>query len=566
MATPAFDPAAFDPFAFEAGALGVNWRPVVTLGGVDVSASVSGEIRVEAAEASARVAEFTLLLAPGASLNLPAYVGVAVTIDYATRGSAGEALSPVRLFTGVVDLPEFDRASRSVRFVCTDDLPGACATTTFAALDTLTGGVWSPVLFDETLDGWQYARDLMSTVPSALDLSPAGALRVTPWAPAGVADMVFSESEVLDGSLRVQLANRSAVRNQIDVEFSFRFPRLRARDLLTAFNAYDEAVDNVEFPVIDGLAGFLSLLPWFATRAAVEEAAASVGGRVEAMVFDPPPASGVYFFASGDPFIFAINEDVRADLCLGWTGTIRRHFGQVVDEVYAIRVHNAASVAALGVIPEERSAALEVEFDIDAWEAAANAPAGTTVVDPVLSGAGPEIALDYFPSTDSNRAAADAAIVALVREASTRIHATHRESSVAFASVLDPTLDTTKTIEVNAQGVHARGKCRAVAFVMNLDTGEALSETEVAVCSLQGVGYSHPADPATPPAASTPPAPGVGAIFDATSSFEWRVAALSHPVTITSPAVEAEARDNLEVPVSQTYAAGFPEDVFEVIA
>lgn len=539
------------------------WRPVVTLDGVDVSGSVFGTIQVEAAEDSARVAEFSLLLAVGAAVNLPSFVGKAVVIDYADVGEDGAPVNPVRIFSGVVDLPEFDRATRSIRFVCTDDLPGIAAGTDFAALETLTGGVWSPVVFDESADGWDRARDLIRTVSSSLDLSVYGTLRVTPWASKATADSSFGESDVLDQSLRVQLANRSTLRNRIDVDFAYRFPRLRARRIATSFDPFQDAVDNLETSLADGFAGYLLLVPWFAARETVRSAAEDTGCLVESLTFTAVPPSGVYYTAAASPVAFNIADEVRNSLCYGWTGDLIRSFGQVVEELRHIRVENAASVAAVGAIVEERSAALEVDFDIGGWEAAANSGTPTA---PVLSGPADEVALDYFPSTETDRTAADLAITALVREAAVRIHGTHRENAVLFDVPLDPTLDTTQTVEVNAQGVLAKGKCRSVVFTLDLDTGEAVSSVEIAICSLQGVGYSHPNDPTTPPAATTPPAPGGGAIFTAVSSYEWRNAAADHAVEITVPAVEAIARDNLVDEVSQTYAAGIPEDVFTVTA
>ena len=98
-----------------------RWRAVVTLGGVDVSERLTGDIEVEATEGEARIARFSLVPAPG-PIVLPQWSGQQVTIDSAELADDGSALNPRRLFTGVVDVPDYDITTHVVTFECTDQL------------------------------------------------------------------------------------------------------------------------------------------------------------------------------------------------------------------------------------------------------------------------------------------------------------------------------------------------------------------------------------------------------------------------------------------------------------
>lgn len=563
---PAFDFAAFDFGAFDASLPGpsAHWRPILRFGGVDLSAALVGEIRIEAGEDAARIAEFSLALTAGASVTLPAYVGQPVEIEFA---DAAPTAPGGRLFTGVVDLPSYDPDARAIRFRCTDDLPGQMAALSAAAIATLTGGYWSPVLFDQTPDGWQTARDYMSTVPAALDLTPTGFPRVTPWAAKATADLDFDADTVIDGSLTPELANRSALRNQVTVTFSYRFPVLKHRLVRTAFDVIADYVATPAGAADPTFAGFLLTGAWFPSREAVRTAATGTGWTIRAETFTAVPPSGAYYTSGSDPVMWAISDADAALLCFGWSLDLSRHYGQWTDEVYTVTVSNTESVSRMGALPEARAYTLAVDFDVNAWEAAANAPATDTGATPdipgpslPLSSPGEALAI-WAPDAATDRAAATATLEAIVAQAKVTIIGSHRQSSVHFATPLDPRADLDKTVRVVSGGVTAQGKVRAVTHRMDVGSGEAISEIEVAVASVAGLGIPHPDDPVAAPPPSTPATPP-GADLTCTSAFEWDYSAAEHAVTVTAPAIESLSRDHATVPIAQAYAAGFTEDEF----
>jgi len=205
------------------------WTPVVLLGGVDVSARLTGAIRVEAEEGTARIAEFSTRPFSGI-INLLDWVGQTVTIDYATTDSDGVILVQVRLFTGKVDVPNYDPNTRITRFECTDDLQNEIEGLTRTEIDDLTPGtLWHEALFEEDTDNFSYLQDRLSTIDRFVDKNANGLFNYTEWAAAVTPDFSFDVSNIVDQSLAIELASAGDVTNDICIEFSYRFERLRER-------------------------------------------------------------------------------------------------------------------------------------------------------------------------------------------------------------------------------------------------------------------------------------------------------------------------------------------------
>ncbi len=132
----------------QAGGDAYVWSARVTLGGVDVSARLTGEIQVDAEENAARVAHFSL--APGGvSISLASLARQPVIIEQVRFDAGGARVGLYRLFTGVVDSPEYDADTRVLTLTCSDARQAKLAAMTREQLDALTpGAVWSPFVFD----------------------------------------------------------------------------------------------------------------------------------------------------------------------------------------------------------------------------------------------------------------------------------------------------------------------------------------------------------------------------------------------------------------------------------
>lgn len=533
------------------GAAAAVWTAVVVLDGVDIGGQVVGAITVEAEEGAARIADVTLRPPAGTALDLPAWTGKSLTIDLADA-STGVARYPMRLFTGVVDTPELDLAARVVRLRATDDLQGVIDGLTRAELAALIGGRWSPAIFDGSAVGWRYAQDRLSTVRASLDAFPDGGLRLTDWQPYTTPDLVFDQTRLLDESVSIALADRQGLVNTVVIEFGYRFPRLKAE----GFGINYQYVDMTGFAqyVLDG--------KWFLQRSAVESAISSAGLSILSIAYTAMPSTPI---AVG-PGYWTPNPTVDATLCRGFTATVAYDYAQDIEEAHQITVVCAGSVAAVGAQRQTLSGALEGVYQRPPdWETKARLYRASieTVppqdLAPVV--AGKTTGHDPTLTTESNRAACNAAIETLIDIAKTTIWASHRRNGVSGSVCLNPALDVDKIVEISAAGVHAIGKVRRVRHRMDPETGEAVSEFELALCAVSGVGVTHPE---TTTEAAPAPGPGQTDLTTAPVITFNNGAAQDHAFTIEFPAVQGAERDKAAPVITSSFDAPLVEDVFTV--
>ena len=166
-ATAGLSISVVSPLVFSSSSGSISWAPLVVVGAVDVSARLSGSLKISAAEDSARVATLTLI--PASAADLDGYEGQAVTIDV-TLFRTGQAAT-WRLFTGCVERSEFSLSERLVTLSCRDgwqERPAACASA--AQVEALLGGLattsgrllpWS----DAEPDPVAYFNGLLETIP-----------------------------------------------------------------------------------------------------------------------------------------------------------------------------------------------------------------------------------------------------------------------------------------------------------------------------------------------------------------------------------------------------------------
>lgn len=527
-----------------------QWAPVVMISGVDVAAQVIGEIRIDAEEGAARIAELTLRPPGGTVLSLPLWTGLPITIDVADI-STGTARYAMRLFTGVIDTPSLNQPSRTIGLRCTDDLQGRCDGMSNAALAALIGGYASPAVFDAAAAGWSFAQDRLSTVAASLDISPEGALRLTPWAAKDPADILLDTGLIGDGSLSTQIADRAGLINEVLVEFDYRFPRVKAEGYPINFQYVD----------LTSFATHVSAGDYFLQRAQVESAISAAGGNIESITYTALPtwiiAVGAGFWSPG-PY--------DATLCMGFTALVSFDYAQSTTEQHRISVGNALSISAIGLRRETISGALEgvypdivaAETNIRIYKGAIGSIPPADIA-PVVSGK--TKSADVSLSPESDRSAANAAMAALIAVAKTRIWASHRRNSVSASVPLIPAIDVDKTISVDADGVLASGKCTRVTHRLSPDSGEAISEFSIALCAVAGVGITHDEDPTTAPAGT---AAEETAIATAPVVTFTNGAAEDRLFSIDFPGVEAVERANATSLLPSSIAAPLAEDVFTV--
>lgn len=535
------------------------WGVKVTIAAVDMTANIVGELTVEAEEGTARIADLVLCPDAGATVDVPSWTGKPVVISFVNMAT-GVPTDAVVLFSGVVDLPVVDLHTHCLNLRCTDDLQGALAGLSRTEIEALVGGRWSPVIFDAAASRFTYAQDRLSTVPASLERSPYGALRVTSWTAKPVADLSFTEDQVLDGSLVPQIAERSQLTNQVDLTFGYRFPRQKAEGYQVDYDFLALASTSFGYWVRDGNA--------FLSRDAVRAAIQAAGGSIVSEEWIALPTTGqVIPGTGGEPAGFWVpNPATDPLLCLGFSIVASFDYGQQTEETYAITVRNPASIAAIGLVRESMSGALEGVY-ADAVAAETNVLLYRNKIsaipprDLAAVVVGLTNSANVTLTTESDRTAANAAIETLIDVAKTRIFAASRRSSVAAEVPLIPVLDVDKTVAINAGGVEAKGKVRRLTHRMSPESGRATTEFELAICSVAGVGITHPADDTVAPAGSSA---GTSNTL-AAPTVTWNgLAGQDQVITIAFPGVEDAERDRATVEISQTVRAAIAEDVFSI--
>ncbi|HQU77977.1 MAG TPA: hypothetical protein PLU47_00770 [Azonexus sp.] len=543
----------------DGGTVAAVWGVQVLVGAVDVTADIVGELTVEAEEGAARVADLVLQPGAGATVDVPSWTGKPVVI-YFTDMSTGVATSAVVLFSGIVDLPTIDLRTRCLNLRCTDDLQGVLAGLSKAAIDTLVGGRWSPAVFNAAADAYTYAQDRLSTVPACLDLDLTRTPRLTPWAAKPTADLSFTADHILENSLVPQFAERVGLINQVDLSFGYRFPRQKSEGYQVNYDYLALHITSFPYWVRDGNP--------FLSRDAVRSAIQAAGGSIVSETWTALPTTGqVIPGTGGAPAGFWIPNPATDPLfCLGFSIVASFDYGQDIEETYSITVNNPASIAEIGVVRESMSGSLQgqysdpvaVETNVLLYKNKISAIPPKDLAAVVV---GLTNSADVTLTTDSNRTAAEAAIEVLVDVAKARIFAASRRSSVAGSLPLNPALDVDKTVAINADGVLAKGKVRRVLHRMAPASGRAVSDFELAICSVAGVGISHPDDATTAPAGSTA---GTSSTLSAPSVTWNGLAGQDQVITITFPGVAAVERNKSNVAISQTFRAEITEDVFTI--
>lgn len=527
------------------------WRLRVVVGGIDMSAQLTGGADVDREEGAAGVAGFQLYL-PAGPVVPGEWVGRTVTIDYIS--TKGGVTTEARRFTGrIAGPPQWDSNNRILTCECSDQLQQRVEALSIAEIDALTAGQWSADVFDpvEGRSRWDYAQERMSTRTASLDCSPTGELRVTSWY-ATAPHFAFGYNTTIDESLRVEWPDLSRLVNTVAIEADYRYMRLRQK--------------NEYFSWIGG--GFCD---WYfpqtkelPTIEMVEEAVASAGGNLLAgYSFDTLPPSDPDPCLTGTPWINRFDN-----LLLGASFAIGRRWAQSVTERYALNVVVPTSVAAAGEVIERIGSAFEVE------SLAAETWADTPFTDGLSS-----------HTDDRDEARRVLFLSVLLRQAfATVVHA-HRGTVLTWQvpTSMVMALDLVHTILFEDQGARAIGKVVRVAD----DFGEALPTTAISIRVMRGGGTVN--DPLTPPPSVDEPQPdpgysptilptqlggidGVPEYDDELPGFSgnYSDSDIAEPIMyprrfdIDAAEIPAELRDELPVPIAATYQVAIPNDLLEL--
>ena len=445
----------------------LSWTARCVLAGVDISAQLTGTASVQADEGAARVA--TVSIKPPSGVVVPLdYVGKFITLDYVQV--IGAAQIARRVFTGWVDAPDYDPNSTILTLTCVDDLQNRVAKLPRSVIDSLVGGRYTEAVQGEILDNWDYAQARLSTVAASLDADAAGGLRLTAWELA-TSWATYDQTRLIYLQSVITYPQRSTLINKVDIEFEYRYPRLRQRYTTMGWSGtqIDMAPCGWLYPTAQDILGAAGGTDWTPVLGIFYPAPATI-----------PHSSGGYIVPAEGSVDMAIVH------------LTHRHT-QTVSEEYTLTVRAPESIALNGELIHELRAGLASDFSTEAWESALD-------VLPLMPTGGEQ---DYAP--DAPRSDADYAINTLLDQGRAKILGSHRSARVSNAILLNPDLDLDKRVSIATAGMNASGKVATLTHVMDFSEGSATTEFSIACFGLGGAGLITPST-LTPP---VPPAPAV---------------------------------------------------------
>lgn len=489
----------------------IEWAPIVSVGGIDISARICGRITISADEEAARVASFTFMPASPADLDTLESAPVVISVSL-FNGLVG-GIWP--RFTGIIERREdFDPATRTVTVHCRDGYQErikACASA--ADVEALLGGqAYScPALLpwsDDTPDPTGYFDGLIATLPGSAAIDSSGTWRVIPWS-FGAAAASFGADDVFDGSLRVTWPDRANQPKSVDIALTVRVNRLHCAELPISWaglSYYRVALDACEWPTKALIADSLSGLDGW-----------SLSGPITYGMLTP----GAYpVIHGGSTTYLLISYQTWQSSCNSFSATLKTRWYQSVDVVYKGSIMLGGESDRGSTV----SASLASTWPASEWESGAssstdaagiyadNAPTGSTGGGAILPGPHPpgNAAIDYYPDLSGD---AIAAAVVHVAAKATRLAAQgFRERRVTFERVIDPRWELGAVLAVSVDGVSARGQVMAFEDALDCDTGDISTQFTLACPAGSGTALSFAATVALPSAsvAHSLPPPALG--------------------------------------------------------
>lgn len=549
-----------------------RWQAVVWLGTDNISARILGTVSVQIEADAARTAEFSFL--PAAPIQPLGLIGQRVRLAFAQAGG----VNAQTIFRGVVETPTIDLQTGVITCACHDQAQEVWANTPRETIAALVGGRWHVAVSGEPEDNFEYMRERLQSVGASWALDANQAPRILPWA-APSRTVTVRQSDVLDGSLAIDLPSREQLRTRIDVRMQYRYPVHRGRGI----SAQWAQPLNFFLPrITETMTKQAYIMP---DVGMVESAADNPPGweRVTLSI-EHPPAGTWNVGTELQPAIYNISQLVAPSLAIGFSGTYRTRWQQTVTEDYTLAVVWDALEAQIGQpVGEEIGATLESQFDAPDW---GNDPS----VEPQINvfGVG-DVSQPYY-APGAAPADRDEVLRTLLDRAWVRLWSASRTGRVRFALPCRPDLWLDTGCLLEGGRVRASGVIVALDHVLDVDAGRATTDIAVAV-GMPGATpaalpvWSLPASPYVPALpsldqlsatigtyvgglASSPPFEAETMIGLVTNEDGAEVPGRNYyPVglTIGWPALTADDRDPRDIDATAVVSVAVPTDTLEIL-
>ena len=443
------------------------------------------------------------LIPPTGIQDLDFWQGKSVTLDVHTNNTTTD-----RVFTGVVDIPEVDIIEQKITLRCTNKRRELINTTQQAVVPGI--GFYNSTIFSDADELASELDQRLTTIPYSFDFDGNNNGILSAWAPKVTPDYVLDDPDIYYDKPQVEMASRGRIINTVNIDFEYRYPRLWHKSVGYSWSAPYTSTNSACLIIGQGY----SLTP----RESIEAAASAAGWvRKREITYTDIPPNGFYrcgdargYFttisttvnttakkdgdgnvitdSNGNPIPDTSNRsqvtDLRYTFCGGANWSASKRWAQDVSEKYSLTVASSQSVAQYGAIEKDEAYGVDSTFNTDDWEDynEFNGPSGS-----------------YHIDVNTDLATFNSAVTVALQIAKTSIEGSHRDTRVKLFRSIMPDLELHHTVEATADKISCKGTVRKIIHKLNVNTGEAVTNMEIALSRATGSSSGSSMVPPTRP-------------------------------------------------------------------
>lgn len=233
---------------------------IVHIGGLPVPmCDLARSMTIERGENQSAILDFVMRPAACREINLFAWYGKRITVDVQSNQET------VRLFTGFVDknVPDLLSGFASLR----------CSERREQMINSLLKSTIKSIGY--VLDGEKYNTQKeeldarLNTVPASFEISPRGAISLTPWLPKATPDKVMRRCNIYQRNFTLELNEIGGMTNVVNASVVVDYPRLLQRSVFFMFINGLNVCDYSRYKQLPDVNEF---------QAAIEQAGWELGG------------------------------------------------------------------------------------------------------------------------------------------------------------------------------------------------------------------------------------------------------------------------------------------------
>lgn len=449
---------------------------------------IHGMINIERTESNASLMSVTLIPAIGVQ-DIEGYHGKSITLDVRT------ASGTFRAYTGVIDIPEVDLIEEKITLRCTDKRTELINNQLTTAKNVI--GFYSSKIFPKPKDVAEEVEQRLTTTPYALDFDAYGNFSYTPWLPKSTADFTLADADVYRDRPRVSYASRGRVVNKVNLKFDYRYSRhynherfftwtspiagnicliLEQSYSVTSKDMVRGAATSAGWPIRNNDVSFTELWGsgWYRCNG-VTQGFSTI--QLQGSTTASTDADGNTISDSNGNTVYETNltggVDYSGIFCMGASWYAGTRWAQTITETYATTVQAPQSQSQYGDIEISLQYGIQDDVNDSQWEAYSEYDNS--------QGTG-----NFYVDKDVERDKFNTAFETALNVANTTILGSHRDTRVIFDSFIRPDIDLKHTIDVSTDEIVATGKVFRLSHSLNVGTGEARTNTEIALYRASG--------------------------------------------------------------------------------